>query len=91
MAIAVTLAILSALLLAGISYILFPDQTPGQMPIPKPAPSILDQIFGAILWIGLAALIAITIVGAILLTSRVRNKETEKQNGIDKELFTIAS
>ena len=91
MAIAVILAILSALLLAGISYILFPDQTPDQMPIPKPAPSMLDQMFGAMLWIGIAALIAIAIVGAVLLVNRVRNKKTEKQNGMDKELLALES
>ena len=78
MGIAVILAILSALLIAGLSYVLFPDQTPDQMPIPKPAPSILDQIFGVVLWIGLAALVAIVIVGAILLVNQVRSKKTDK-------------
>lgn len=76
MALAVVAAVLLGLLLAGISYILVPDQKP----LPMPVPSILNQIFGAVLWIALAALIAITIVGAMLLVNRVRNKKTEKQD-----------
>jgi hypothetical protein len=50
------------------------------MPIPQPAPSILEQIFGAILWISLAALIAIAIVGVILLINRLRRKKTDNEN-----------
>lgn len=79
MALAVVAAVLLGLLLAGISYILVPDQKP----LPMPVPSILNQIFGAVLWIALAALIAITIVGAMLLVNRVRNKKTEKQDEMD--------
>lgn len=79
---AVILAILLAFLLAGTSYIIFPDQTSQQipipMPVPKPGPSLLDQIFWAILWIGLAAFIAIAIVGALLLISRIKRKKTDR-------------
>jgi TRAP-type C4-dicarboxylate transport system permease small subunit len=79
MAIAVILAILLTLLLAQISYMLFPNQPSDQMPIPRPAPSMIDQIVETMLWIGLAAFIAIAIVGAVLLTNRIRNKEAKKQ------------
>jgi hypothetical protein len=78
MAMAVIVALSSAFLLIGISYILFPDQTsqqrPTPMPISKPIP-LLNQILWTIQWIGLAAIIAITIVGAMLLINRVRNKK----------------
>jgi len=77
----VILAILSAFLLLGISYILFPDQTsqqpPTPMPIPEPEP-LLDQMLWTIQWIGLAALITITIVGAVLLTNRIINNRRHK-------------
>lgn len=82
MATTVVLAILSAFLLVGISYILFPDQIsqqpPTPMPTSKPEP-LLNQVLWAIQWVGLAAIVAITIVGAILLISRVRNKKTENR------------
>jgi len=74
MAKVVILAILLAFLLVGISYLLFPDQTsqqpPTPMPISKPEP-LLDQILWTIQWLGLAALITITIVGVVLLTNRI--------------------
>jgi cytochrome oxidase assembly protein ShyY1 len=73
------LALASAFLLVGISYILFPDQIPQQPPISKSIPNVeplSDQIFWAIQWIGLAAFIAITAVGAIFLASRIKSKKT---------------
>lgn len=80
MAAAAVLAVALAFLLLGMSYILFPEQTsqePTPMPIPKPEP-LLDQILWAIQWIGLAAFIAITAVGALLLINRIRSKKTPK-------------
>jgi hypothetical protein len=77
----VILAILSAFLLLGISYLLFPDQTsqqPTPTPTPKPEP-LLDQMLWTIQWIGLAALITITIVGAVLLTNRIINNRRHKR------------
>jgi hypothetical protein len=79
MATAVILAILSAFLLVGVSYILFPEQTsqepPIPMPIPKPEP-LAEQIVWAIGWIGLAAGIANAVVGAMLLISQIRAKNS---------------
>ncbi|MEM2081496.1 MAG: hypothetical protein QW744_04405 [Candidatus Bathyarchaeia archaeon] len=80
MAAAAVLAVALAFLLVGMSYILFPEQTSQEqtpMPIPKPQP-LLDQILWAIQWIGLAAFIAITVVGAVLLMNRIRSKKTPK-------------
>jgi uncharacterized membrane protein YphA (DoxX/SURF4 family) len=74
MAAAVVLAILSGLLLAGVSYIIFPSQSSGQMPTPKPSPSWLEQLSWAMLWIGLALLISLAVVGAIMLASRIRKR-----------------
>lgn len=69
MVIAVITAVLLVILLAGISYFLVPDPS-NQTPLPMPVPSILNQIFVAILWIGVAALIAITTVAVVLLINR---------------------
>ena len=84
MAAAAVLAVALAFLLVGMSYILFPEQTsqepPTPIPIPKPEP-LLDQILWAIQWIGLAAFIAITVVGAVLLMNRIRGKKTPKDVG----------
>lgn len=74
MVIVVIVAILLAILLAGISCLLVPDQ-PNQMPPPMPVPSVLTQIFAAILWIGLAALIATTTVGAVFLVNQIITKK----------------
>jgi heme/copper-type cytochrome/quinol oxidase subunit 4 len=73
---AVITAILLAILLAGLSYFLVPEPS-NQAPLPMPVPSVLNQIFVAILWIGLAALIAITTVAVVLLINR---RITKKNN-----------
>lgn len=78
-AIAAFLAILLAFLLAGISCVLFPSEASNGMPLPMSVASTFDLIAGALLWLGLAALITLTVVGAIMLTIRVRNKKTEKE------------
>lgn len=78
---AALLAVASAFLLLGISYILFLDQTPQQPSIsksPLQPETLLDQIFWAIQWIGLAAVIAITAVGAILIITQIKRKKTPK-------------
>jgi len=83
MATAIILAILSAFLLVGVSYILFPEQTSQEpsspMPIPKQEP-LAEQIVWAIGWISLAASIASAMVGATLLISqiRARNRRNNK-------------
>ncbi len=72
-------AVALAFLLVGMSYLLFPYQPsqepPIGIPIPKPEP-VIDQVFWAIQWIGLAAFIAIIVVGAMLLIIRIRSKKT---------------
>ena len=78
MTIAVIAAISLGLLLVGITYILFPNQTSEQTPIPKPIPSMSNQIFSAVLWISLAASIAITVVGAVVMVNRIRSKKTRE-------------
>jgi uncharacterized membrane protein len=75
MTIAVIAAISVGFLLLGITYVLFPNKT-SAMPPPMPFPNWFDQIFPAVLWMGLAAFIAIIAVGAILLINRVKRKKT---------------
>ncbi|NLD65990.1 MAG: hypothetical protein GX648_05385 [Crenarchaeota archaeon] len=77
MTIAVILAIMSGLLLTGI-FVLLPDQTQNQMPIPQPSPSVLEQVSWTMLWIGLAALIALAIVVMIMLINRLISKKTSE-------------
>jgi uncharacterized membrane protein len=81
MLIAMLLAVALALLLVGMSYVLFPEQSsqepPHGVPIPKPE-SLVDQVFWAIQWIGLAALIALCAVGVMLLVVRIRSKKTSR-------------
>ena len=83
MAIAAVLAVALAFLLVGMSYLFFPAQPsqepPIGMPLPKPEP-VIDQVFWALQWIGLAAFIAITVVGSMLLITRIRSKKTSTHN-----------
>jgi hypothetical protein len=74
LALATIAAILTGLLLLGISYILTPYTLSGQMPLP--VPSTTYQIFIAFLWLGLAALIAVSIVGLGIVISRMKQKRT---------------
>lgn len=76
-AVAVILAVLSAFLLVGASFLLLPDQTSQPitpMPIPKPEP-LLDQVLWSLQWIGLAALVAVSVVGALLLIRHIRKEK----------------
>jgi hypothetical protein len=83
MASAVLLATLAAFLLVGASYLLFPEPTlqepPIPMPIPKPTPEPepLEEISLAIGWIGLAAGVASATVAAMLLGSHLRTRKTQ--------------
>jgi len=79
MGLAAVAALLLSLLLFGISYLLVPSKS-SQTPLPMPVPSIVNQIFVAILWIGLAAALAIIIVATVFLINRIKNKNfTQKQ------------
>lgn len=82
MVVTVIVGILSAFLLLGLSYIIFPDtpiqQPPGPQPTSNPEP-LLNQILWAIQWIGLAAIISVSIVGAFLLINRIIKKKTDEQ------------
>jgi len=84
MIIAVLAAIAVGFLVLTVTYIIFPNQKPGKPPNGTPTPDMLNQIFSALFWIGLAAFIAIAIVGILLLISRVRRKNDE-----DKSSFLI--
>ena len=77
MAIAVAAAIGIGLLLLAVTYIISPNQKPGQLPNGTPVPSILNQILEAATWIGIAFSIAVVIIGAFLLVNRIRPKKTE--------------
>ena len=70
----VLLALASAFLLAVISYVLFPVQPSNSKPLPVMEP-LSDQIVWVVQWIGLAALIAITVVGTMLIVSQIRSKK----------------
>jgi ABC-type Fe3+ transport system permease subunit len=76
---AALLAVTLALLLLGISYVLFPAQSsqepPLGTPIPKPEP-LICQVFWAVQWIGLAVFIALCAVGVMLLVLRTKRKKT---------------
>ena len=79
MAAAIGIAIVSAFLLVGASYVLFPDQKSEGMPIPMPTSkpeSLAEQVFWALPRIGLAVCTASIIVGLMLLISKVRTRHT---------------
>ena len=74
MALAVVAAILLGFLMYGISCLLIP-KTSNQVSSPIPPTSMIDSIFGALLWVGLAALLAFTVVAVGVLINRVINKK----------------
>jgi hypothetical protein len=82
MVITVVVGVLSAFLLLGLSYIIFPDtpiqQPPGPQPTSSPEP-LLGQILWAIQLIGLAAIISVSVFGAFLLVNHVRKERTGEQ------------
>ncbi|MDI9576965.1 MAG: hypothetical protein QM398_02375 [Thermoproteota archaeon] len=76
MLLAIVAAVLASFLVVGISYLaiyLLPDAS-NQVPTPTPTASTIDMLFGALLLVGLAALIAFTLVVGGLLINRLRNK-----------------
>jgi len=82
MVLTVIVGVLSAFLLLGLSYIIFPEtpvqQPPGPQPISSPQP-LLNQILWAFQWIGLAAIISVSVVGAFLLINHIRKERIDKQ------------
>ncbi|MCL4429953.1 MAG: hypothetical protein M1167_04290 [Chloroflexi bacterium] len=72
MLIAVAAAVLLGLLLLPISYLLTPQSN--QKPLPMPVPSSENQIFVASLWIGVALLISVSVVGILILAYCVVRK-----------------
>lgn len=90
MAIAVILATMSGLLLTGI-FVLLPDQTQNQMPIPQPSPSVLEQVSWTMLWIGLAALIALAIVAMIMFINRLISKKKSEDLEVPAEIVESGS
>jgi ABC-type antimicrobial peptide transport system permease subunit len=78
-------ALLLSLLLVGISYLLAPNKS-SQTPLPIPIPSIINQIFAAILWIALAAVLAIIIIAIAFMINRIKRKKScEKIDSIPFE------
>ena len=76
---AIVLAVVLAFLMVGISYVLFPDVTSEEPPVPMPTSkpeTLAEQILGALPWIGLAACTASIAVGAMLLVGKIRAKRT---------------
>jgi hypothetical protein len=76
MLLAAIAALVTSLLLVGISYILTP---PNNETLPMPEPSIEHQIFTALLWIGLAALLAFITVTMSLMLNRMLRKHKAKK------------
>jgi hypothetical protein len=71
---ATILAVLSALLLAGAVIILFPDKTTDGMPLPMPEPNRTYQLLWSLQWLGIALLVSLLIVSAILLVGKIKPK-----------------
>jgi hypothetical protein len=69
---ATILAVLLALLLAEAAIILFPSEEPS-MPIPMPQPKYETQLVWSFQWLGIATVVSLLIVGAILLVIRKRH------------------
>ena len=78
---AIVLGALLAFSLFGISYVLFPHQNPTPIPGSRPGDSLIDQILNAFLWIGLAAVIAVMVVGVVLLANRTRERNARQLSG----------
>lgn len=78
MALAAIAALLLSFLLVGVSYLLVPSKS-SQTPLPMPVPSIVNQVFIAILWIGLAAALAIIIVASVFLINRAKSKKSDEK------------
>jgi hypothetical protein len=78
MVLAVVAAVLLGFLMYGISYLLIPKKS-NQVPSPIPPTSMIDSVFGALLWVGLAALLAFTVVAVGILITRVINKRLNKK------------
>jgi len=75
LAVAATLGIFLAFLLLGISYVAFPNEVfQGYHTFGFVGLSVLDEVFWAILWLGLAAFVALVAVGVLLVVSRLRRR-----------------
>ncbi|MCL2476833.1 hypothetical protein [Candidatus Bathycorpusculum sp.] len=81
-ALATVTAILTALLLFGISYILTPHPV-NYSEIPTPLLSTIKQIFRSALWIGVAALSALAITGSAIAINRIKQKHQQKYSKSD--------
>ncbi len=75
MALAAIAAILLGLLVVEVGYLLAPANSNNGMPLPTPESSFIKELIMALLWIGLAALIAFTIVASGVLVNRVIHRK----------------
>ncbi len=75
MALAAIAAILLGLLVIEVGYLLAPANPNNGMPFPTPESSFIKELIMALLWIGLAALIAFTIVASGVLVNRVIHRK----------------
>jgi len=74
---AIVVAALLGFLMLGLSYVIFPEPTSQEPPRPMPTTStepFMGQILWTIQWVGLAAVIAITVALVFLLVNRAISK-----------------
>lgn len=75
MVIAAVAAVAVGFLMLAITYVILPNQKPGQLPSGNPEPYVFGQIFSAATWIGIAVMISIAVVSIILIVNRIRTKK----------------
>ncbi|MGO8806991.1 MAG: hypothetical protein ACLQO7_10395 [Candidatus Bathyarchaeia archaeon] len=81
---AIIAAVLAGFLMLGLTYLIFPniqnfkvigETGTSQTPSPIPTPNSSTQIFSALLWIGLAVVIAMAVAGSLLVINRARSRK----------------
>jgi hypothetical protein len=83
MALAAAAAILLGLLVFEVSYLLTPANSNNGMPLPTPESSFIKALIMALLWMGLAALLAFSIVALGILINRIIAKRKTSGQNVD--------